>query len=173
MRFVTILTLAVLIAGCTCAVRAAEPPALTPLKFLLGRWDAIPSGKPGEASGSTVFAPSLQDRVIIRTNYADYPATEGKPAFIHDDLMVIYADAGSGVRADYYDNEGHVIRYAVQTAARDTLVFLSDISPSSPRFRITYVLAADSTLQGTFDIAPPGKPEAFGPYQTWVSRKAR
>jgi hypothetical protein len=153
------------------AAHGAEPAALRPLQFLLGEWEAIPSGKPGDAAGGFNFAPSLQDRVIVRTNHADYPASAGKPASRHDDLMVIYAD-GESVKADYYDSEGHVIRYAVQTRGGAEAVFTSEVSPATPRYRLTYTSAADGTLQGKFEIARPGS-EAFTPYLSWSARRVR
>jgi hypothetical protein len=136
---------------------------LEPVRFLLGEWQASGGGKPGEASGGFTFAPSLQDRVIIRSNYAEYPATGDKPASRHDDLMVIYATESGEVRADYYDSEGHVIRYAGSSPAMDELVLVSEASNGAPRFRLTYKLGADGVLDGRFEVAPPGKPDSYGP----------
>ena len=85
--------------------------------------------------------------------------------------MVIYATEGAGVRADYYDSEGHVIRYSVTSAAPGEATFLSDVVAGAPRFRLNYKLGADNLLKGEFAIAPPGKPEAFAPYLAWESRK--
>jgi hypothetical protein len=119
-----------------------------------------------------VFTRSLQDRVIVRTNIAEYPASAGKPAYRHDDLMVIWSAAEEGVRADFYDNEGHVIHYAVRSPAPGQAVFESDASSGRPRFRLTYKLKATGMLEGEFEIAPPGSPEAYKPYLKWESRKA-
>jgi len=153
-------------------LRGVEPSALTPLQFLLGEWEAIGGGAPGEGSGACTFAGGLQDRVILRTNHAEYPASGGRPASRHDDLMVIYVDAGSQVKADYYDSEDHVIRYLVQSPRSGEVVFLSETMPSVPRYRLTYKLADNGTLDGRFEIAPPGKLEAFETYLSWSARKA-
>jgi hypothetical protein len=83
--------------------------------------------------------------------------------------MVIYPQ-GPALRADYYDSEGHVIRYAVQ-ADSGGAVFLSDAVAGLPRFRLTYALVADSTLTGRFEIASPDKPEEFQPYLAWSARR--
>ena len=99
-------------------VRAAPPKGLEPLRFLLGDWQADGGGKPGEASGGFTFASGLQERVIVRTNYAEYLAAADKPSSRHDDLMVLYAAESGEIRADYYDSEGHVIRYAGSTPRR-------------------------------------------------------
>lgn len=158
------------LAGST--VVAAEPKELEPLAFLVGEWPSSGTGQPGAATGRAVFTRALQDRVIVRTSYAEYPAAAGAGASRHDDLMVIYAAPGGGIRADYYDNEGHVIRYAVLCPARGQAVFLSEVVPGEPRFRLTYTLEASGTLKGEFAIAPPGAPDAFKPYLTWESHKA-
>jgi hypothetical protein len=160
-----------LVAVAGSAVFAAEPTELEPLAFLVGEWSS-PPGAPESGSGTAVFTRSLQDRVILRTSYAEYPAAAGKPKSRHDDLMVIYAVTGDGVRAEYFDNEGHVIRYAVRSPAPGEAVFVSDAQAGTPRFRLSYRLEATGVLKGEFAIAPPGAPEAFQPYLAWESRKA-
>jgi hypothetical protein len=150
---------------------AAAPQALQVLSFLLGEWQAIGGGSPGAASGGFSFAPGLQDRVIVRTNYADYPATAGKPAFRHDDLMVLYATETGEIRADYYDSEGHVIRYAGTTSSPGQLTLVSEAAAAAPRFRLSYKLQPDGALEGRFEIAAPGEPDAFRPYLSWTSRR--
>lgn len=152
---------------------AAAPKALEPLAFLLGDWQAVGGGGPGEASGGFSFAASLQDRVILRTNFAEYPATADKPASRHDDLMVLYATPAGEVRADYYDSEGHVIRYAAVAASRGELTLLSEATVGAPRFRLGYKLRQDGTLEGRFEIAPPGNPDSFAPYLSWTARRSR
>lgn len=62
------------------SVHAETPKQLEPPTFLLGQWEAFGGGKPGEGVGSATFAFSLQNRVMIRTSYAEYPATGTTPA---------------------------------------------------------------------------------------------
>ena len=149
----------------------APPEGLAPLRFLLGDWQANGGGKPGEASGGFTFAASLQDRVIVRTNYAEYPAAGDKAASRHDDLMVLYATESGELRGDYYDSEGHVIRYVGTTPSPGELILVSEVSSGAPRFRLTYKLRADGGLDGRFEVASPGKPESFGPYLAWTSHR--
>jgi hypothetical protein len=156
------------VAGAPAA--APAPAELEPLAFLVGEWPATGTGQPGAGTGTATFTRDVQDKVIVRTSFADYPAAGDKPASRHDDLMVIYAAPG-GARADYYDSEGHVIRYVVQSPAPGQAVFLSDAAVGGPRFRLAYTLAAPGVLKGEFAIAPPGAPEAFKPYLTWESHK--
>jgi hypothetical protein len=155
----------------TLVGHAAEPPALAPLRFLIGEWEGVGSGKPGEGAGGCTFAAALQGRVVVRTSFAEYPASGDRPAARHDDLMVVYVAADAQVKADYYDNEGHVIRYVVQPLEGGGVVFLSEVAPAAPRFRLTYTPAPDGTVNGRFEIAPPGTPEAFAPYLAWGARR--
>jgi hypothetical protein len=94
----------------------------------------------------------------VRRNHASYPARDGKPASEHDDLMVVFVDDGK-LRAEYWDSEGHVIRYEVQAPAANRLVFVSEARAGAPRFRLTYVSPAAGRLELTFEIAPPGATE--------------
>lgn len=134
-------------------------------KFLLGEWIGEGGGGPGLGSGSFSFSSDLQNTVIIRKNHAEYPASTDKPAYSHDDLMVIYHEQGTPAQAIYFDNEGHVIHYAAEFSIDSTSVtFLSDVIPSQPRFRLTYTKGKNGVLKISFDIAPPGKPQEFSPY---------
>jgi hypothetical protein len=171
MRSLTIAA-AMLVLFAETAARAAAPPALEPLGFLLGVWLPAGTDQAEGASGRAEFTRGLQDRVILRTSYAEYPAAAGKPRSRHDDLMIIYAAAGGVIRADYYDNEGHVIRYVVRCPAPAQAVFLSEPTGNEPRYRLSYALQGTGVLKGDFAIAPPGAPEAFKPYLAWESRKA-
>jgi hypothetical protein len=130
----------------------------------LGEWVGEGDGLPGQGIGGSKFYLDLQDRICIRTNYAKFEATKERPAFSHDDLMVIYQEAGT-VRAEYFDNEGHVIHYtAAFSENSNALIFTSESKPTEPRFRLTYQKEPDEALKLKFEIAPPGKPEAFSTY---------
>lgn len=158
-----------LLLALSAGVAAGAPPApLEPLSFLLGEWDAP---GPNQGTGHTSFAARLQDQVIVRTNSSDDPASEGRPASHHEDLMVIYA-AGKTVRADYYDSEGHAIRYVVLSPGHGKVLFLSDLIEGEPRYRLIYVLKPDGALDGSFEIAPAAKPEDFKQYLTWQAHKS-
>jgi hypothetical protein len=156
--------------SCSSPLIAQAPAALARFQFLVGEWEATGSGSPGEGGGRYTFSPDLQGRVLVRRSFAAYPATADRPAYRHDDLMIVFVD-GETARADYYDSEGHVIRYAVDSPEPGLAVFVSDVNPSAPRYRLTYARAADETVAGRFEIAPPGQPEAFKLYLTWISRR--
>jgi len=158
--------------GIIAATAGAEQPVeLKPLAFLVGEWDSAGAGAPGAATGIAAFRWNLQDRVLVRTSFAEYPAAGGRPASRHDDYMIIYASDG-GLRADYYDSEGHVIRYSVRTPKPGQAVFLSDAAGNQPRFRLTYTRTTEDGLDGQFESAEPGS-TAFKVYLTWHSTKVK
>jgi len=141
---------------------------------LIGNWTAEGTGAPGNGAGVFSFGFDLQNRVIIRKSHTEYPAADGHPAFAHDDLMIVYQDRGPGkLRADYFDNEGHVIRYtgAFSNGGR-RLTFLSDPEPSQPTFRLTYDVSEANGLTIKFEIAPPNAPAEFKTYVQGSARKS-
>ena len=142
-------------------------------QLLIGAWEAVGDGTPGEGKGGFSFTFDLQNKVIIRKSHTDYPAAGGRQAFAHDDLVVIYADdAAQKFRADYYDNERHVIRYTIEFSPDgQTIIFLSDLIPSQPRFRLTYTRGKAHDLNIKFEIAPPTSPEKFQVYVEGTARK--
>jgi hypothetical protein len=136
----------------------------------LGTWEGVGGGGPGQGSGSFSFTPELQGAVLVRHNYSQYSATREKLAYRHDDLMVIYPD-GPQIRADYWDNEGHVIHYTAEFADFGRrLIMTSAASQSGPRYRLTYLKTGDNDLNLTFEIAPPHAPEKF---KTYIEATAR
>jgi hypothetical protein len=80
--------------------------------------------------------------------------------------MVVYRDTPeSPLRAIYFDNEGHTIRYDVQSPPDGgEIVFVSGPEPSAPRFRLTYTRVDQERMKIKFEIAPPGHPEQFAAY---------
>jgi hypothetical protein len=144
------------------ALASAQTPARTRWvgwEPFLGTWVGDGNGQPGQGTGEFSFGPELQGAVLVRHNYAEYPASKDKPAYRHDDLMVIYPDEKS-VRADYWDNEEHVIHYVAEVSA-EKLVFLSEEAQAEPRYRLTYLKTGVDTFKLTFEIAPPNDQKAF------------
>lgn len=132
---------------------------------LIGDWVGGASrGVPGPAASSGFsFRYDLENHVIVRKDWSDYPARQGRPAFRHEGLMIVSpGDAGSPARATYYDNEGHVIEYdyAVSDSA---VVFTSVLQEGAPRFRLTYRFEP-AQVAIRFDIARPGAGDDFQPY---------
>lgn len=139
--------------------KAAKDP-FQPLQFLLGTWVGEGSGDPGKGTGGFTIKSDLENHVLIRTNFAEYPATAERPAYRHDDLLITYSE-GDALKAIYFDNEGHVIHYNV-TASADGVVYVSE--GPGPGFRLTYRAPDKDHLTLKFEIAPPGKPGEFRTY---------
>ncbi len=157
-----------LIAGTT--LLAARDAAWQPFEYLVGEWEGEGTGAPGEGTGGSTFRFDLDGRVLTRTNWANYPAAEGRPASTHRDQMVIWHESGAApFRAIYFDNEGHVIHYTVRTSADGAIEFLSDAASGAPQYRMTYRRAGPDNLTLKFEIAPAEKP---GDFRTYIVAKA-
>jgi hypothetical protein len=139
------------------------------LRFLEGEWIGEGAGQPGQTSGGGFsFRPELGGKILVRRNRAEYPATAERPAFVHEDLMVVYPDpTGKSARADYWDSEGHVIRYGV-TSDGKSAVFLSEPDEKGMRYRLTYRSTGASRVSIVFELAARGA--EFKPY---ISASAR
>jgi hypothetical protein len=156
---------------CMTAVLAQQSktdPRWAPLAFLIGDWVGEGGGGPGQGTGEFSFQPDLAGAILIRKNVSHYPATKDKPAYSHADLLIV----DSTLHAIYFDDEGHTIHYAVEPSADGNSVqFLSDAQASEPRYRLTYRKTGDHQVAIRFEIAPPGKPEAFSTYIEATARR--
>lgn len=160
MRTVFGILLFMFIAG---LVLAQEPKTCSGIDGLIGEWTGAGTGAPGEGNGGFTFQRDLQGKVTVRKNFAQYPATKDRPAYRHDDLMVTYEDSSKTLRADYWDNEGHVIRYAMVTSPdRCVVTFESQRTATDAAYKLRYTFKSPDEVSIDFQIAPPGKD--FGNY---------
>jgi hypothetical protein len=173
MRIIAVVATMVLLLNLVVAQEPTAKISLDELRFLIGEWEGVGEGGPGTGKGVFSFAFDLQNRIVVRKNYADYPATASGPAVRHDDLMVIYLDKSSNqILADYFDSEGHQISYKVTPSSdHGAVTFLSEPSALQPRYRLSYMKLKDGTLSGKFEIASPGQSEEFKKYLEWIARK--
>lgn len=155
-------TAAVAPATAASTTAAASDPALAPLGGLLGSWEGSDPAR--QSSGRFSLAPELGGKVLVRRSSNDSPQGH------HEDLMIVFA-APSGLRASYFDNEGHIIQYAI-TATADRIELVSDAVPQQPRFRLRYELHGSDELAIDFAIAMPGSPE-FRHYTGGTVHRAR
>ncbi len=177
-RFRLTISLTAFLLTVSAAVSIAQPSAppadWSAWEFLVGDWVGEGTGSPGEGTGGFTFSYDLQKRILVRRNFAEYPATNDRPAFRHDDLLIVYQESGKPARADYYDNEGHVIHYTVSFSEdKNSVIFVSEPSSSEPRYRLTNTKEGNDKLAISFEIAPPGKPEAFRQYIKATARRKK
>ncbi len=97
------LVLALLLTG--ALLHADSQSGWGALQSLIGDWEGEGSGEPGSGQGGFSMRPDLDGRVLVRRNRATASGS------LHEDLMIVYRE--DGLRAVYFDNEGHVIRYRV------------------------------------------------------------
>lgn len=136
--------------------------------WLVGSWSGDGKGSPGQGAGGFSFAFELNSNILVRRSHTEFPATGGRPAFVHDDLMVVHTDNGKEpVRAVYFDNEGHVINYLISYS--DKSVVLTSIKQEGmPVFRLTYSPAADGGVTTKFEISRDGTQ-----FNTYIEGKSR
>lgn len=142
------------------------------LAFLEGTWDAhAQAGSAGARSNGTyTFKPELKHHVLVRRS--DSAACKGPANYDcdHSDVLYVYQEGeNQPVRAIYFDNEGHVIHYAVSTPDASTAIFISEASPSGPQFRLAYELKG-SVMWGKFQMRMPGQGE-WKSYLEWSGAK--
>ncbi len=155
-RSVRALAIMLLLPGVVALAAGGDvPDPWGPARFLLGSWTTAGTAKAEEGTGTASFSLELDANVIVRRNRVAFPPSEpGKAPAVHEDLLVIYPQGG-GFRAIYFDNERHVIEYAV-TFAGEAATF-ETANADGPRFRLLYRLLPDRTLASEFYIAPPGR----------------
>lgn len=156
-----------------CAAASAQQGKVCGgIDALVGEWVGAGTGAPGEGTGGFTFQRELQGKVLVRRNFAEYPAANGRPAYRHDDLMVIYDDAPNTKRADYWDNESHVIRYTVASSPDGcTITFESPRSATEAAYKLVYTFKTPDEVSIGFQIAPPTKD--FGKYITGSARRKK
>lgn len=127
-------------------------------KYLIGKWEAEGSGKPGEGSGSFTFKTDLDYNILVRTSHSEYSSPKDNSTTSHSDLMIIYCSHnGTPDKAIYFDNEGHMINYSITFPNEKEIVFTSDKIPDVPRFRLTYSAINDLTTNVKFEMSEDGE----------------
>jgi len=142
------------------------------LDFLIGNWKGEGNGKPGQGEGTFSFKLDLDKNILVRISHSEYPASEGKPTTVHNDLLIIYRNyTGVPNRAIYFDNENHVINYSITYTNNKDIVFTSDKIPNVPTFRLTYSIIDDVTVNTKFEISKDG--ENFFTYIEGESKRVK
>jgi hypothetical protein len=154
-------------------VIASGQDAFSALQFLVGNWEGEATPVAPGVISHTEFSLDLQGKALIRHNHAEYPPANGKPAYIHDDLLVTYREVRPvATKAVYLDSDGYYARYTVTSSAPGQATFVSDVIPGFPRYRVSYSLLPDGRLSTTIEVSPAGKSNAYAPYLQWTSKRA-
>ena len=169
---------------CTLSLIAGSPPFAQTLgaqvasvewgslSQLAGHWIADSGGgQPGATiRAEETFTLELSGRILVRHDFSEYAGANGAQSTRHDGLLVIYPTGPQTFAAHSYDNEGHVIDYAVTTSNR-VIMLTSAVVAGTPRFRLTYS-PDNSTMRVRFEIAPPGQPDTFQTYVSGTTHRA-
>lgn len=140
---------------------------------LIGEWVGEGTGQPGQNEGKFSFQPDLDGKILVRKNHTVFPATSTSQQKVHDDLLIVYpGESGAPKEAIYFDNEGNVINYKV-SITDNSVVFTSNISANSPRFRLSYVTIDPKTVNITFEMASPQALEVFKMYLSGKAFKTK
>ena len=84
-------------------------------------------------------------------------------------MMMIYAEA-DGVHADYADGS-HIIHYtSASITPGNAVTFVTTSSPTTPTFKLSYVLSRPDVVDIAFSMALPGSTQ-FRPLATGSATK--
>jgi len=147
---------------------------LAPLEYLVGKWHVTyRTGDPGTATGGEeAWSSEAGGAVLARRAWCEFPETPKRPAFRHEDLLVVYADAEARLQGVFWDNEGHVHFYRhVQVAdAQDGVRMVTDPAMPGPRQALEYRFAPPDRTSAVFSLLLPGAPD-FKAYLQWECRR--
>src|SRR5260370_33915032 len=145
---------------------ASAQDSFAALQFLVGNWEA--ESTPNVTVARTDFMLDLQGKALVRHNHAEYPAANGRPAYTHDDLVVVYREVKPvATKALYLDSDGYYARYTVTSSAPGQATFVSDVIPGFPRYRISYSLLPTGGLGTPIEVPLAGRGMVKGPLLTW------
>jgi hypothetical protein len=142
------------------------------VRFLLGSWEAKTTGGVAQAqvSAGYSFRLELRDHVMARHSRNGSCSAPDDFNCQHSDLLYIYpAATGQSFEAIYFDNEGHVLHYAISTPKPGTAVFLSDPAQPGPQYRLSYTFV-DGVMSGQFEMKMPTQTD-FTSYLEWSGKR--
>ena len=142
-------------------------------QYMMGEWQGEGSGQPGEATGMFTLKPKLDGNILERKGRTSIAATNTHPAFLHEDVMIIYKNRdGNPSKAIYFDNESHVIQYDI-TYDDHKILLVSENIPGMPRFRLIYEKLDEKGLNIRFEMAMPNAPNDFKLYLEGKNKKVK
>jgi hypothetical protein len=138
------------------------------VNWLTGEWKGEGSGQPGKGGGSFSFTYDLEKNILVRKSHSEYTSNDGKSDIVHEDLMIVYfVPGGKQLEANYFDNEGHIIKYLV-SVSENSVIFLSVKQDNAPVFRLSYTLLDQATVNVRFEMSSDGVN-----FKTYVEGKSK
>jgi hypothetical protein len=173
MKSLNIIITFLLIVTCQLVSGQASVTSWEKWNHLIGEWVGEGNGQPGQGEGKFSFRTDLDGKILVRKNHTVFPATTSSPEKVHDDLLIVYpVSQGVQQEAIYFDNEGNTIKYNVSFTG-NSIILTSEIKPNVPNFRLTYVTIDSKTVNITFEMASPEKPDEFKMYLSGKAFKVK
>jgi hypothetical protein len=106
--------------------------------------------------------------VLTRRSWCEFPETPQRPAFRHEDLLVIYVDSESRLQGVFWDNEGdvHFYRLVQVAVGGDGVRLVTDAAIPGPRQALEYQFLPPNRTSSVFNLLVPGAPD-FKPNLQW------
>ncbi len=148
-------------AGVAGTTQTANP--LDRLSFMIGKWEGVAEGQPGQGTARREYARVLNGQFVRALHWGQYPPQEKNPkGETHEDEGFFSFDkARKRIVFRQFHTEGFVNTYvedADSTPAR--IVFISEAIENIPagfRARETYVVFGPDAFEEVFEMAEPGK----------------
>jgi len=143
-------------------VQSAPVDPWANMRFIVGKWDGVSSGQPGNGIVSRTYEFVLANKFLQVRNKSSYAPQEKNPkGEVHEDWgLFSYDSARKKLILRQFHVEGFVNQYVVQSENRTELVFTTEAIeniPSGFRARETYRILGPDEFIERFEIAEPGK----------------
>ena len=159
-----VVTLGLLLGAPVVAPESMQPDPLARLDFMIGRWEGLVDGQPGNGTARREYTRALNSRFIRAVHRGEYPPQEKNPkGEVHEDEGFFSFDkARKHLVFRQFHVEGFVNTYVEEADSSPTrIVFTTEAIENIPagfRARETYLVQGSDAFEEVFEIAEPGKP---------------
>jgi hypothetical protein len=156
-------TLGLLLAADAATPQTVQPDPLARLDFMIGRWEGVVEGQPGNGTARREYTRALNSRFIRAVHRGEYPPQEKNPkGEIHEDEGFFSFDKSrQRLVLRQFHVEGFVNTYVEEADSSPTrIVFTTEAIENIPvgfRARETYLVHGPDAFEEVFEIAEPGK----------------
>ena len=157
------LVLAFVLAGSTGVAQQSSDP-FDRVALLIGRWEGLAEGQPGNGTARREYARALNGRFIRVVHRGHYPPQEKNPkGETHEDEGFIGFDkARNRLVFRQFHTEGFVNTYVEEPGSTPIkVVFTTEAIENIPagfRARETYLVTGPDEFEEVFEMSEPGKP---------------